>query len=636
MNLYGSTGSFSGFGGWDVPGSTFNPGEWRPVPTPAPQASDYMPAGETALLYELASTESEDLKRVETNTVFVRPDGVLKSSPESGDLPVFSENPNIGQDTNTFPDAHLQDSNPILSEQSVPVAGLPPSPPAFPADSTNPFAEHPLLNPAVPQHNPALQPPESTTAPANQDAATTANAETAPPAPNPEGTAATEQPPQTAETAPNTAPPQTAETAPAEPHPENQAVGALGDAVTYTEAALENPHKELMKQLDQLKVESSFSHNTAAELSKNIIQLEEGHLYGERRAFYAQNKEALSELAEKLRAETTEIVKAEGELAGKLYYLKGIAKTLGVAGTALDMWELGSRIKTAVETDNWDPVAGSLAKIALTPVAVAGGVLVGAGAGFLIAGMGFSAAVVTVATVVSSGLATYLLIQPLDSLDKEISESGRFDFGETSQSRPLELVLAGNHNHQDDVKFEADHITVIGRQNFQNLELKADSFTVIGEANVAGNLNVAADRYENIAPENVSPEFAEQLKQTGETVAEHAPPETSPEPSVQQEGGFFLTEEPAINLEYAQSRADADNSTVKEYVSGLLEPVNAAELPFPDLYDSIIQYQNEELERIFGDNAVEDALKFIGQEDPAYPQIPPSQPLPEMQENTQL
>ena len=60
-----------------------------------------------------------------------------------------------------------------------------------------------------------------------------------------------------------------------------------------------------MRQLDQLKVESSFSHNTAAELSKNIIQLEEGHLYGERREFYAQNKEALSELAEKLCAETT-------------------------------------------------------------------------------------------------------------------------------------------------------------------------------------------------------------------------------------------------------------------------------------------------------------------------------------------
>ncbi|KPN73980.1 hypothetical protein [Neisseria sp. 74A18] len=435
---------------------------------------------------------------------------------------------------------------------------------------------------------------------------------------------------------PQKPPPQTAETAPAEPHPESQALGALGDAVTYTEAALKNPHQELMKQLDQLKVESSFSHNTAAELSKNIIQLEEGHLYGERREFYAQNKEALSELAEKLRTETTEIVKAEGELAGKLYYLKGIAKTLGFVGIALDMWELGSRIKTAVETDNWDPVAGSLAKIALTPVAVAGGVLVGAGAGFLVAGMGVPAAIATGITVVVSAGTTYLLIQPLDSLDKEISESGKFDFGETSQSRPLELVLAGNYNHQDDVKLEADHITVIGRQNFQNLELKAESFTVIGEANVAGNLNVAADRYENIAPENVSPEFAEQLKQTGQTVAEHAPPETAPEPSVQQEGGFVLTEEPAINLEYAQAQADADNSTVKEYVSGLLEPINAAELPFPDLYDSIIQYQNEELERIFGDNAIEDAFKFIGQEDPAYPQIPPSQPLPDMQENTQL
>ena len=519
----------------------------------------------------------------------------------------------------------------IIEQQNKPV----PPQPEQPKPEETPLVQFgsnavPITPLPVPQEKPAVE-----RIPSIGSTIITNDIPRTPPEFKPALDTAAQTPPQTQSNGQSTTLPP-AETAPAEPHPESQAVGALGDAVTYTEAALKNPHKELMRQLDQLKVESSFSHNTAAELSKNIIQLEEGHLYGERREFYAQNKEALSELAEKLRTETTEIVKAEGELAGKLYYLKGIAKTLGFVGIALDMWELGSRIKTAVETDNWDPVAGSLAKIALTPVAVAGGVLVGAGIGIAFATMGVPAAIVTGITVVASAGATYLLIQPLDSLDKEISESGRFDFGEASQSRPLELVLAGNHNHQDDVKLEADHITVIGRQNFQNLELKADSFTVIGEANVAGNLNVAADRYENIAPENVSPEFAEQLKQTGQPVAEHAPPETAPEPSVQQEGGFVLTEEPAINLEYAQAQADANNSTVKEYVSGLLEPINAADLPFPDLYDSIIQYQDEELERIFGDNAIEDAFKFIEQEDQAYPQIPPSQPLPEMQENTQL
>lgn len=79
-----------------------------------------------------------------------------------------------------------------------------------------------------------------------------------------------------------------------------ETVGTAGNIVSSAKAPINKMHKEMLEQLDQLKIESSFAHDTAAGMSHNIIKLENDEIYAERRAFYAENKEALNELAEKL------------------------------------------------------------------------------------------------------------------------------------------------------------------------------------------------------------------------------------------------------------------------------------------------------------------------------------------------
>ena len=323
-------------------------------------------------------------------------------------------------------------------------------------------------------------------------------------------------------------------------------------------------------------------------------------------------------------------------MASKFYFVKGIAKTLGLAGAALDLWELGSLAKTAYETDDWSPVAGALTKPALTPVAIAGGVAIGAGIGTFIAGLGVSTAVVTGVALTFSAVSTYFLLEPLDALDESITKSGSFNFVENSENQQVNLVLVGNQNHQEDVKLEADNVTLIGHQTFTNLEVKAENFTVIGDISASGTLNVETDQYDKVNPASISQEFADNLiKESSQAGLENfAKQESHPNPV---DNGLIHTDEPYINLEYAQSGADLSNITVTQYIDSLLQPPNIDDLPFPELYNQIVQYQTEELETIFGDNAFADAVDFLRQqENPTYPVSPVIQPLPDTIEESNL
>lgn len=159
---------------------------------------------------------------------------------------------------------------------------------------------------------------------------------------------------------------------------------------------------------------------------------------------------------------------------------------------------------------------------------------------------------------------------------------------------------------------------------------------MIGEISASGNINVQTDTYERVSLDSI---FGTNANQTdsAENLPENQQQPLSETPADgSTENGFSWQEEPYINLEYAQSGAEAANMTVDQYISSLMQAPDIGELPFPELYDQIIQYQDDELAKIFGEGFLENTEGATVQESPAYPVIPATQPLPDIQENSQL
>ena len=151
------------------------------------------------------------------------------------------------------------------------------------------------------------------------------------------------------------------------------------------------------------------------------MEFEEGGMLDERKAYYANNREALNEAVEKIRTDAAETTQKYGEMSGKLHLLNGITKITGGISNAADAYELGSRINTASQTDNWDPVAGQIAKIVAAAVSVVGSAAVARGMGLMLLGMGAPAGFVAAATIVGGVVLTYFALEGVEALEKKIS-----------------------------------------------------------------------------------------------------------------------------------------------------------------------------------------------------------------------
>ncbi|MBF0804484.1 hypothetical protein, partial [Neisseria sp. 19428wB4_WF04] len=275
---------------------------------------------------------------------------------------------------------------------------------------------------------------------------------------------------------------------PQNPNPLNQSIDAAGNAAALAQSAVANPHQAFLAEAEKFKNSASLKHDLASGFSQTIIEFEQGHIYDERRAYYAGNREALNEAVEKIRTDAAELTQKHGEAAGKAYLLGGIAKITGTLGNLADAYELGDRISKASENGNWDPVAAQVAKIAASAAAVSGNTAIARTAGLLLMGAGFSAGVVTAATLVVGVGLTIAALKGAEALDKEISNANRFGFSSNGEDKYTDLVVFGNHSHSGDTKLAAKSVTLIGSHRFENLEIDSEDLAVIGDIDSNGKL----------------------------------------------------------------------------------------------------------------------------------------------------
>lgn len=372
MNLYSNIGNFSSaFNGWRAePKESFRASDWQPIPPPAiPQPSGYIPslsiprapvdnpAHENHPDTKIKDVALYDLKVVDDDVLRQVETNVVMVTPDP-----IEDTPSKILDFSDL-DANLENlefipQNPVITGD---IHAQVPAPT---------LAEQPLPKPQISQAHPA---PASET-------------------------------------------PEAAAT-----HPLNQSIGVLGDAATYADAALANPHQSFLAETEKLKNSASLKHDLASGFSRRIMEFEEGGMLDERKAYYANNREALNEAVEKIRTDAAETTQKYGEMSGKLHLLNGITKITGGISNAADAYELGSRINTASQTDNWDPVAGQIAKIVAAAVSVVGSAAVARGMGLMLLGMGAPAGFVAAATIVGGVVLTYFALEGVEALEKKIS-----------------------------------------------------------------------------------------------------------------------------------------------------------------------------------------------------------------------
>ncbi|WP_274572300.1 hypothetical protein [Neisseria leonii] len=382
-----------------------------------------------------------------------------------------------------------------------------------------------------------------------------------------------------------------------------------------------------MKQLEQLKSQASAKHNLASALSHNIMAFEEGHIYDERKAFYAANREALNEAVEKLRADTAELTQKYGETAGKLHALEGITKITGAIGDLADAYELGSRIKQACQDGNWDPVAGMIAKIAATDATISGSAAIARMLGMALLGVSAPAGVLTALTIGTSVLLTFIAINTfIDSLDKELSTSGLLDFG--SNTFPYsDLVVFGNHQYTGHVKLTADNITLIGRQQFQTLEIDSNTLTVIGNIDASAHLKINSPKIEIIDNRDILEKIMQQ-SEAGMPGSEAGQTSDSPPAAESTTGSGTAPQaaahppsdpDPQIDYAYLNAAAARFNMSPQDYLDSLIRTeIDWESLPDPRLADEIMERNARELDRIFGSPTLETPAP-LPEEQPRYP-----------------
>ena len=284
----------------------------------------------------------------------------------------------------------------------------------------------------------------------------------------------------------------------------DQVMNMFGNGVASVEAGLKNPHQKFLEDADKLKQQIDFKHDLASNLSHQIMQVEEGHIYDERRAYYAQNREAVNEAVEKLRTNAAELTEQHGEVKGKLYMVAGYAKMLGGIGTVMDAVELGKLSKTASETGDWSPVSEQVAKMlvsAAITTSIAGAArLIGVGLAFI----GVPAAAIVGVTVLGTIAFSYFALDyisknSLEDIRKDLRLGDVHSHNGHREYEYSDLVLFGDakqYTRPENIKLAAKNVTIIGNHHAENIEVESDTLTVMGTLDVGNNLKLDSNQIE--------------------------------------------------------------------------------------------------------------------------------------------
>lgn len=306
---------------------------------------------------------------------------------------------------------------------------------------------------------------------------------------------------------------------------------------------MKNPHKKFLEEADKLKQQIDFKHDLASGLSQRIMELEEGHVYDERRAYYAQHREAVSEAVEKLRTNAAELAEQYGEVKGKLYMVGGMMKMLGGVGLAMDGIELGGLSKTAYETGDWSPVSEKIAKIAMSAAATAS--IAGAARllGIGLAAVGVSTGIVVGITVLGAAVFTYYTLDyindtSLEDMQHHFSIGGSHSDNGQKEYEYSDLVLLGGskaYGYPDHIKLSAKNVTMLGKYDAETIEVDAETLLVAGTLKADDVVRFNGTRSEYIEEIRIPEENLQQKPVPAETAAENPPAEQTPsESSVQQ------------------------------------------------------------------------------------------------------
>lgn len=680
MNLYNNGTSSFGFSGWRAdPPETFNSSDWRHISSPqasdyvrspssAPQASDYvrspaeseapitesppptMPTAEISAadnkhysiqeLQEIGSKPKEEVinffKNIGGTVEKVTEEGRTVERYESSVLPgrVFTVTDNSlfwvtnyhTPATNTFENnaASVDSSHAVASDNvklsddeitaiinsqnnSAPQAQdyTATQPPQAPSSASSPINTASNHNPKQPQNDIASSKQPNTSS-LNENTNSI---------PEPLANVQSQQPDNT-NTATNTTPPL------------NQSISTLGNAATIANAAAKNPHQTFLAEAEKLKNSASLKHDLASGFSHSIMEFEQGNILDERKAYYANNREALNQAIDKIRADAAELTQKHGDTAGKIYFLNGISKITGAIGNLADAYELGDRIKNAFDNDNWSPVVGQVSKIVATSATASTGAVIARSAGLLLAGSGLG----TIAMGVAAGaVVAFAISNSIDYLEKYVSNSDQWNF-KNAENKYTDLVLIGNHSSQEHIKLKAENVTLIGKNHFKNLEIESETVTIIG--NTDENLMIKSPKIEVIPGKEISDKFMQQPllinedSKTEETSAEspiQEPPYDENPIQSQSDKTIILDSDPYINQAYLEAAAAKAQKSPQEYLTFLTQVPEMEDIPDPSLIDSIIEYQTMELEKIFNKPA-EESMPAVPKEKTAYPDIslPPS------------
>ncbi|MDO4907904.1 hypothetical protein [Neisseria sp.] len=514
----------------------------------------------------------------------------------------------------------------------------PPAAPVAERPSENGVTQNPPVRAA---ETPPAAPPE-TAVPAKTESGNAAAAESSVASPSADTASAQEDVAAAENTAPAADGAQTQN-----PHPQTRAADAVGTAATLAQSALGNPHQGFMAEAERLKNMASQKHDLASGFSQTIMEFEEGRIYDERRAYYANNREALNEAVEKIRADAAELTQKHGEAAGKTHFIGGAMKILGGVGSAIDAYELGSRINTAWKDGNWDPVAGQITKIAASAAAVSGSAAIARAIGLGLMAWGAPVGAVTAITILGGVVLTYYALEAVNELDKEISNANRFDFSSNSEDKYTDLVLIGNHSHSGDTKLEAETVTLIGNHRFENLEIDGKEVTVIGNIDSDGKFIINADTVNATDGSEISPDFIQKSEAENtdtaaveDSAAEAAAAETADPPTSAAESAEtrpfdqVQADEPYVNWDYVEAAAAQRQINTGEYLRSLVELPDMEGFFNREIIGEIKQYQNAEWEKVFSNPAVsEEAVSIPPEESPAYPGIPQPETQIQIQEN---
>ena len=283
----------------------------------------------------------------------------------------------------------------------------------------------------------------------------------------------------------------------------DQVMNMFGNGVASVEAGLKSPHQKFLEDADKLKQQIDFKHDLASNLSHQIMQVEEGHIYDERRAYYAQNREAVNEAVEKLRTNAAELTEQHGEVKGKLYMVAGYAKMFGAIGTVMDAVELGKLSKTASETGDWTPVSDQINKMLLSTAVVGGISMAARAAGGVLIGLGFPVGAVVVGAAVGVAFFSYFALNRINkSFESNKEDSQSEDTRSDSSHREYEysdLVLFGDakqYARPENIKLAAKNVTIIGNHHAENIEVESDTLTVMGTLDVGNNLKLDSNQIE--------------------------------------------------------------------------------------------------------------------------------------------